>query len=424
MNSLKTLELQLHQEVFRRFIRMPYGHFLDYADDDGQAVIPTAEECRDLVPNMLGWWTPIENGAFFGGLYLRALIERYKTLKAAAITRGADLTNAAEHRDALTQDILIIERGLESLQDLSKRDGFIARGVAVDGTSHYPSSSEDQVVPWIMGMVAFMDSDLCADKDAIRARILKTLNGLRAENWNIPCDFEDRTIYSNGWAESTDFRGVCKYLYCMRLLAALTGDPEDLCIFEALRDGRPKGCIYTRAEIVSHGFAHDMVRSTGLIQFWIDVCAHLSLIDLAIRDPAHDSYYAAGRKANGITALNFTDDIAAYDNVRGDFDRDWRKMLSIWEPFNGSLPDNIALALRQNKLWMAEIVPHRRMEHDVLGNALFATWIALTSGDTAVTAEARRKLDLFLPDVRFTTLHNCYAFAMESCLIYAHPDFV
>lgn len=410
LDPLDSLELQLHQEVFRRFIRMPYGHFLDYADDDGHAVIPTAEECRNIVPNMPGWWTPIENGAFFGGLYLRALIKRYEEI-------GCWL----KEKERLAKDILIIERGLESLQDIGVRDGFIARGVADDGISHYPSSSEDQVVPWIMGMVAFMNSDLCQDKGTVRERLLRTLNGLRKENWSIPCDYEDLTIYSNGWGNSTDFRGVCKYLYCTRLLAELTEVPEDLRTFEDLRDGKPADCIYTRKEIVAHGFAHDMVRSTGLIQFWIDVCAHLALIDLAAWDPALAGYYDAGRKANGVTALTFTDDIAAYDNARGDFDPDWHKMLDEWMPFNGSLPENIAMALRQNKIWMAQVVPHRRMEHDILGNALFAAWIALTSGDRAIMDEACRKLDLYLPDVQFGTLHNCYAFAMESCLIYAHP---
>ena len=34
----------LHEQVWKRFIRMPYGHLLDYADESGGAIIPTAED--------------------------------------------------------------------------------------------------------------------------------------------------------------------------------------------------------------------------------------------------------------------------------------------------------------------------------------------------------------------------------------------
>ena len=40
--------------------------------------VQTAEECEKAVPNPLGWWTPIENGAFFTGLYVYALMEKYE----------------------------------------------------------------------------------------------------------------------------------------------------------------------------------------------------------------------------------------------------------------------------------------------------------------------------------------------------------
>lgn len=70
-----------HDIVWKRFIRMPYGHLLDYAGKSGEAYYPTAEECKKCMPNSLGWWTPIENGAFFTGLYTYALIEKYHKSK-------------------------------------------------------------------------------------------------------------------------------------------------------------------------------------------------------------------------------------------------------------------------------------------------------------------------------------------------------
>ena len=40
------MEKKLHEQVWKRFVRMPYGHIVDSADREGNAVIPTAEECR------------------------------------------------------------------------------------------------------------------------------------------------------------------------------------------------------------------------------------------------------------------------------------------------------------------------------------------------------------------------------------------
>ena len=49
----------LHQQVWSRFIRLPQGHLLDYADQTGDAPIPTPADCARCMPNPLGWWTPI-----------------------------------------------------------------------------------------------------------------------------------------------------------------------------------------------------------------------------------------------------------------------------------------------------------------------------------------------------------------------------
>jgi hypothetical protein len=79
---------------------------------------------------------PIENGAFFGGLYLYSLCEKY------------DFEPDAK----LQNEIKILADGLLLLCDVCKCDGCIARGVADDGVSHPPFSSEDQFGPWMLGL--------------------------------------------------------------------------------------------------------------------------------------------------------------------------------------------------------------------------------------------------------------------------------
>lgn len=61
---------RLHRQVWDRFVRTPHGHILDYVGDRGEIYYPTPEQCESAIPNGLGWWTPIENGAFFTGLYI------------------------------------------------------------------------------------------------------------------------------------------------------------------------------------------------------------------------------------------------------------------------------------------------------------------------------------------------------------------
>lgn len=393
-------QAQLHSLVWKRFIRMPYGHLLDYADPQGQTTIPTPEECAVCNPNPMGWWTPIENGSFFGGLYLYALLEEYKL----------------SHSEQLAEEIQILANGMKLLKDISSNDGFIARGVATDGISHYPMSSEDQVAPWVLGMYAYMNSSLCSDQEAIRDRIICTLRGLKANDWCIVSD-APYNCRSNNWGKGTDWRGVCKLLYCAHTLYALTGEEEDRKHYLNLRDGKPENCIYTRWQIAGHGYAHDMVRTTSLIQFWIDVCAHLALRHLSIVDVERSVDYQNGCVSNGITVLPFLEDIAKYDNVAGQFGLNWRILQHMHIPFDGNVEAAVQNAGKQCGFWQECEAKHRPMEHKVLGNALFGAWIALTCGNSDIAHEAARTLPALIDSVDWPSVTVSYAFVAEGCLI-------
>ncbi|MDP4659698.1 MAG: hypothetical protein NWS11_06680, partial [Opitutales bacterium] len=55
-----------HAETWRRFID-GHGIVRDYVGE-----LPTPEDCRLGKPNAIGWWSPIENGPMFTGMYLHA----------------------------------------------------------------------------------------------------------------------------------------------------------------------------------------------------------------------------------------------------------------------------------------------------------------------------------------------------------------
>lgn len=73
---------QAHSEIWRRFIDK-HDVMLDFTELDGSVDLPTPEECREGKPNALGWWSPIENGAMFNGMYLDGMVNRWRHTKSA-----------------------------------------------------------------------------------------------------------------------------------------------------------------------------------------------------------------------------------------------------------------------------------------------------------------------------------------------------
>ena len=210
------MKKRLHDLVWSRFVRMPYGHILDYVGDDGEVIYPTAEWARRGIPNGMGWWTPIENGGFFTGLYAYSLIKEY------------DKYPSQKSKD----EINILINGLFTLQDVARNEGFIARGVADDGVSHYPISSDDQLLPWVLAVWAYYNSNACVDKMGTRSRLLRLLLALKRSNFVLPTDWDEASYDATGLASHSGWRSVTMLLFISRVLAEMSGDEEDLRAFE------------------------------------------------------------------------------------------------------------------------------------------------------------------------------------------------
>ena len=387
----------LHDLVWRRYIRMPYAHLLDAAEEDGNAHIPTAEEIKAYLPNVMSYATSIADCAFFGGLYLFGLCERYDT---API-------------DTLKTEISMLAKGLLLLCDVAKVDGFIARGVADDGVTHYPCSSTDQVGPFVLGLWRALRSP--AADDALRAeikpRLIRTLRGLMAVGWRVPTEWEGVTL---GSFADADWRGVAKCLFLAataRELGLLSPDE-----FEALRAEKPKKSIYTRTEIVSHGFAPDMLKNNGLIQFWIDVCAHLATRELIKLDPPRAALYRQGLLSNSAAVVPFLREYKAYNKLENkEFNHNWRLLLPHVQPWEGS-DAAYAEAKRQNHVWPDLYNPLRNIERKTLSQAFFGAWIAVTGGDEQAALYAKDCLLDAADSVEWDKVGHSYAFAVEAAL--------
>jgi hypothetical protein len=373
---------------------------LDYAGENGEVIYPTKEECEKAMPNPRSWGLPIENGAFFTGLYTYALLEKYRKDKSP--------------KTAEEIDILI--KGLYLLQDVARVEGFIARGVGEDGKSHYPMGAECQNFPWILALYSYYKSDLCTDREGVRERLLRVLYALRKSEWKIPCD-EEGVFYETGWKNANGWRGVVMLVFCTRVIYELTKDEEELRRFDQLMDSVPEGGIFTRREIITQGYSHDMVVYFGN-QTWICLYTHLAVRELLALDPDREAEYKLCLYNNGVTALKNINSIKKYDNKADGFDIDWRVLNTLWEDYEKDSDKGTAIAEKQFSYWHKNVVPHRNMEDNVLGNSLFAAWVAATCEDERIKNKAIEILKEEVLKIDWKSVHLSYSFAAESALIF------
>jgi len=396
MNTVETL----HTQVWSRFLHKPYGIVLDYADQDGNAIIPTPEECVRSMPNPLGWWTPIENGAFFTGLYLGGLTEAFRLSPS----------------EKLKNEILTLIGGLFRLQDVGNTPGFIARGVATDGTSHYPMGSDDQTAPWVYGLYKALQCDFLTKelRTEIKARLLQVIQILEKNNWLVPTEWEGQ--YNGGYMEP-DFRAVARLLFLCRVGYEVSGDAVWKEKYISLLYAQPKHTIRTRLEICRDGFSLQMIEPpVPNVQFWINTCAQSCLYELTFleEDPTVVEKYKLGLYLNGIASLPYLPKYAEYDNNSTlGFEMDWHCIENLWKPLHDAR-ESYAYGIVQAQTWVPKFVPKRELEHKYLGNVLFGNWIAQLSLDERIQKVAREQLVKTIEYIDWNTMHVSYAFVAES----------
>ncbi len=207
---------QAHAELCGRLLS-PEGVLWDYVGE-----IPTPKDCEECRPNAMGWWSPIENGPMFTGPWLASM--------AAKATR----TGAAEDRDLCRR----LADGLLLLASVSDEPGMVVRGVGTDGRCHLPIGSLDQTLPWYFGLYVYWRSGLADDEQAgrIRDKMLEVAMAMEANGWRVPADgcFRGHTCgdFTNN---ELVFRGATHYLFLLRALADMTGDPAWMAKYEKAR---------------------------------------------------------------------------------------------------------------------------------------------------------------------------------------------
>ena len=306
-----------HAETWRRFVD-EHGIVRDYVGD-----LPTPEDCRLGKPNAIGWWSPIENGPMFTGMYLNAMVERARRSGAPA-----DKEQARK-----------LSRGLLKCASVSDVPGFVARGVGSDGKCHYPLSSDDQMHPWFLGMHAYLLSDIPSteERKVLVAKVREVAESLEGYGWKVPCDGAFKGDFRGGF-KGEHFRDVVRYLHMLHATYEMTGEAVWLERYRQALTEKPANSAETRQEISAIGCPRDLsfIPHIEKGQLWIYVGTQAGLARLAAveTDPASKDAYRKGLAVNAQFALPAVETHAQFDNadqkVYGH--ASWREVYATWFP--------------------------------------------------------------------------------------------
>jgi len=386
---------QLHDIVFDKFVNKPYGHLLDYSGP-----LPTKNDCDSCFPNVTGWWTPIENGAFFTGIYLYALLDSEESIE--------------KYRD----DILTLKDGLLHLQDVAKIDGFIARGVGNDGECHYPYSSDDQLGPFLVGIWKYRNSVLCSDAERadIDSRILRIVDTAERSSW---CYRNELNDSFHGGCNDKWWRSVAQKMFMLRIAYEIAKDEDREKAYRRNLSEHPSDSYISRLRVLENGFSTYMIREPAHAYYWIFTSSSLMHYELYCMetDPDVKCRLKNGLVRNGEIAIEFTKDFEKRPENQSElaFDPDWTKLRAGWLPVDKQ-EHPIAFASNQSREW-AVLVPARRYEHTFLANSLFSAWICMKCTDKAIADAAFKNLCDNIAFTDWDALHLCYTFAAESAYI-------
>lgn len=354
-----------HREIWRRFIDRRFDVILHYSGLQGEVVLPDAADCEEARPNGMGWSSPIEDGPFFGGLYLDGLCNRWRLKK--------DQESGEKARR--------IAAGLMRLAGFSKTPGFVPRGIGADGKSFYPASSEDQVFPWFYGLWKYLATGLASPQERanIEAKLVETGRAISAYDWQVPCAITEYGF--RGSFLRPTVHDAARLFFLLRAMAGLTGEKSWMEEYQVRLD-EPVGKVpRPRREIFDEGLEFE-AQPGGKSRVWTHSMSQAALRELTEveEDPAVREIFRKALVVSARRAVPFLADAKKY-SIENDlrFDIDWRFLNATWRP-QTSCDEAIALGREQLPHW-AEHNPRSPWEDEVMREPLFAAWMVLLAND-------------------------------------------
>ena len=388
---------QAHSELWNRFVDK-YGVIHDYVGD-----LPTPEDCALGKPNAIGWWSPIENGPMFTGLYLPAVCERAR--------RSGNPSDRVQARR--------LAQGLLKCASVSDVPGFIARGIGSDGTCHYPLSSDDQMHPWFYGLHAYFKSAIPTpdERREIAAKVKEVAETMESTRWQPPCDGAFKGQFRGGF-QGHLFRDAVRYLFMLLATHEVTGERIWLDRYQKALIERPAKSDKTRLDICAEGYPLDReaIKNIDNSQLWIYVGSQASLAQLLVmeNDESFRAKYRAGLAVNAGNARPAIEAFAKFDNhdkkVFGN--ANWRAVYSAWFP-QKTQDDAMKQSETGDRVLRGE---RKNYEATLMRNPLAGAAIVALSGD----GPGREVIERAIRHYDYSKL-NMAEFFFAECAFYALP---
>lgn len=384
-----------HDEIWRRLIDR-HGIMLDFSDLDGSVIIPEPDECRLGKPNALGWWSPIENGAFFNGLYMDAALDRWRDSRSEE--------DAAKARR--------LAGGLLLLASIGAVKGFVGRGVATDGQSHYPMGSDDQTLPWFYGIWRYLESGLPdeGERGRIVAKLREVADAALRLNWELPAE---PPFNIRGSFREFLFYQAPRLLFVAKVMHRVTGDARWDGIYRAALHERGGAGNASRLELCERGMVYDHGGGKRRHSWTTSNCvAAMRALWEMEEDGAVRAALGRGLEISAAVAMESVPDALKFDNGHEPrFEPDWRKLNALWVP-QASAREAQQVAEAQSRE-LGKLSPRRGQELSLAREPIFAAWIATLAPDAA--ALKRRAPDLLraLSHYRYDRLRYSQFFPAE-----------
>jgi hypothetical protein len=354
---------QANHALWTKFIDK-YGVVNDFVGER-----PSPYDCRLSRPNAFGWWTPIEDGAFFTGLYLIATCDR------------ANLTKNETDRDKAR----ILAQGLLKLASVSDVPGFIARGVSTDGKTHYPNGSNDQTIPWVYGLYYYLKTDIptAKEKDIIKNKIIEVVQALHLADWRFPSDGTFTGKFRDDLRDNRFLEAPC-YLFLLKAMHDLTHDDKWASLYRIAAQEKPEVSLKTRGEVCAEGVEYDVkMWGESKSYLWIYVMKQAALVELASSetDAILKKHFQTGIKRNRDFVIKFAQRYSEFNNhdekIFGN--TNWRACYTDWYP-QFTIEEAIAVSKLKND---EKIGKRKGYERELMTTPLAAASIIALFGNNA-----------------------------------------
>jgi len=401
LNAGTSEQYQTCQKSVEKANEVIWSHFvdkndvlLDFVNLDGTISLPTKEEVLLGKPNALGWWTPIENGAMFGGLYMDGLIAKWNKTR--------------NKKDA--SQVKRIAKGLMLLASISTVEGFVGRGVTEDGKSHYLMGSNDQTGPWFYGLWKYLQTDLPTKEERIQIekKLISTATIICNAGWKMPAEapFNYRGSFKN-----IELAGSARMLFVMKIMALMTKDEVWHQRYVKALSEKGGAENLTRLEACAKG----MFNEGKFKKAWTEINGVIALRGLweMEKDEAIKNEYRKGLEKSAEIAAESLTLISNFDPSEASvFDTDWRKMNELWQP---QLTEKDAAEVAKVQLSdFQKRSPRWTKESKYVREPIFASYIVALSPNKDYVKSQTPAIMNVISYFKYDNLYNVWFFPVEA----------